>query len=160
MKIKDFPELDWLPEVIPVHHAVHLLTENESQFPVAHQKLIELGLIPKPFLGPSRPLSDIKSNPNIGWEREDCCVLPVPGKEKWAETEHSGWGIYRVVFRKAAFGTLPMVGFKYCFRSTPGEDFQEHRVLEKDPMKEHVQQAIKILNPSSIVDLNGLEIKI
>ena len=83
-----------------------------------------------------------------------------------AETEAFGWGIYRVIFLEGITGRqhspdrLPLVDFKYCFRHTPGEDFERNHVLETDPMGKHLRQILQILNPASIVDQMGEPLKI
>lgn len=154
-------ELQWLPEKLPFPMGVNFFTRDTLKFAEAHAKLLDLGLIPKPLHGYSRSLDDIRQTPNIGWKRENCLIQPVPGKEHMAPTEGIGWGIYRVVFREGNEGIdyipsrPPLVDFKYCFTHTPGEDFIKNRVLETNPMGQHIRQLLQILNPTKIVDLRN-----
>src|SRR3989339_526752 len=148
-------ELEWIPENLPLE--VWLFTNDTSKFAEAYEALLKLGLIPKPLKGFSRPLEEIKKEPNIGWQKENCLVLPVPGKEHKAPTDVYGWGIYRVVFREGRpdINMLPSIGLKYCFRHTPKEDFVTNRVLENVPREQHLKQLLQILNPTNIVDQSG-----
>ncbi|OGJ45915.1 hypothetical protein A2272_04010 [Candidatus Peregrinibacteria bacterium RIFOXYA12_FULL_33_12] len=155
------PELEWLPEELPFPMKVNIFTQDTSKFAEAHAKLLELGLIPKPLRANSRPLEEIRQTPNLGWQRENCLVLPVPGKEHMASTDANGWGIYRVVFKKGNEGSQytssnsPLVEFKYCLKSTPGEDFIRNNVLTTNPMGKHLRQLLQILNPTEIIDEMG-----
>ena len=83
-----------------------------------------------------------------------------------APTNADGWGIYRVVFKKGTKGdeysesTPPRVDFKYCLRSTPGEDFMKNNVLVTNPMGEHIRNILQILNPIKIADQYGEPLEI
>jgi hypothetical protein len=138
------------------HFSINLATIDTSRFPIVYDRLIKIGLIPKPYSGPPRSIEDIHQRPNIGWEQENCCVWSVPGMVPSAKND---WGIYRVVFRKAdpklplvSSDHPPMLLFKYCFRSMPQKVFVDNGVFEEDPMRQHIQLIIPILNPTYIVD--------
>lgn len=161
------PELEWLPEKLPFPLVVNIFTQDTSKFAEAHAKLLEFGLIPKSLhANYSRPLEAIAQTPNLGWQRENCLILPVPGKEQMASTNADGWGIYRVIFRDETkdrgyiADRLPFVDFKYCFRHTPGEDFARNHVLERNPMGQHIRHLLQILNTAEIVDHLGEPLKI
>ncbi|OGJ45945.1 hypothetical protein A2272_02960 [Candidatus Peregrinibacteria bacterium RIFOXYA12_FULL_33_12] len=163
------PELKWLPEKLPFPMVVDIFTQDTSKFAEVYAKLLELGLIPKPLIGEARSIAEIRRAPNIGWQMENCLVLPVPGKEYMVSErdieEGTGWGIYRAVFRDATRNRTmgradipPSLEFKYCLRYTPKSDLLDNRVLETDPMGHHIRQLLQILNPTKIVE-NGRTIK-
>lgn len=145
---------------------VNLLTDDTSKFREARDLLISLGLIPKPISGHARPLEQRTQDLYLPWEQENCCVLPVPGREYMAESEVYGFGIYRACFRGPKtqeelenhfkkHGIQILVDFKYCFRHTPKECFVENSVPPNDPMKKHVIQVYDILKPTAVVDQSG-----
>jgi len=134
------PEMQKLPEQLPFPTIVNIFIRDTSKFPEAYEILLKLGLIPKPLSSNARLLEDIRQTPNIGWKKERCLVMPVPGKENMIPTHGDGWGIYRVVFREKieadeyTEGKSPSLDFKYCLRSTPENDFIKHNVIKINPM--------------------------
>ncbi len=134
-------------------------------FDEVYEILLSLGAIPKPFNKNSRSLDEIAKHPNLGWQVENCLVLPIPGKQHMAPVAASGWGIYRVVFwgKVMQFGNivppqLPLISFKYCMRNTDFDEFVKHGVFENDPMREHIRLILPFLQVSKFMDSGGDDI--
>ncbi len=164
--MNDLKEADALFSEFTFPTHIYFFTEDTSNFQEAHDLLISLGLIPKPLNGNARPLEERTCKLYLPWEQEDCCVLPVHGREHMAESEAYGWGLYRVCFRgpksqdelENHFKKNKIqinVDFKYCWRNTPKECFFENSIPPNDPMKKDIIQVYNILKPTAIVDYLG-----
>jgi hypothetical protein len=141
-------------EYVPLPVFARLRTEDTSGFQDAYDFLISQGLIPKRGCGVTRSPGEIISEP-LGWQVEDCCTLPVPGKEGLGMTAYDGWGIYRAIF-SAPFLDLDKpfadVNFRYFYIGTDREDFVANRVFERNPMAQHIKEVIRILRPFKVED--------